>query len=805
VPISCAMDGVSVASGIAGLITLALQISGTIRDYVVAARNKAKDIEELQGELVLLSENLNSLRDILEDESLKDRSFDPDSVLWKAIQDCRKRIERIGDELLPSNGGRFDRALDKLKWPFQAKEVLKMVDNLRRFSSIFQFAINIENCKILAKNSKNAEKTLKEVLTASRKVSELQLQYGMNATEATKRAADVERVLQLIPLLLQDTLAEVRDISHGVRTAELREREKRKTEILDWLSSISSLNKHRDVQAKRVAGTGEWLLNHEDIVKWSSDTVPCQHILCVGGPGTGKTLSSSLIVDHLRERHRDADSVVAYYYCSWDDAQLQTPVHFASTLLRQLCNKLTYIPTCVNNFYQNTKDEVKDQAWFADLQDVLYRVLNTFARCFLVIDALDELASQQRSKVVDVVQGINTAVGDKTLLRLFATSRPHLSYPKVDFKVLDIVANEHDIRVVISNRLEEHPEADHMLDTHLKQQIVDTLTLNAGGMFLLPALQLDAILNNDTKSGVRRQLGSLSSNLSELYTATLRRIMAQPEHRQCTARKTLMWLSHARRQLKVSQLLHALSVHPENPVPNLDRDDMLHPKIVLDSCCGLVAIEPDSGMIKFNHSTVEEYLRSNETHNLFTADECELLISKTLLIYMRLQELEHGHFKSRQGFEDLLLNHPLLEYAAFEWGHHVRNVEENAIVQDLALRFLNSGKHMMAVVRTVSANSANQNHWHARMFSWALSGGAGVSLAASFGLDNTIRRLVDDCGQNMSAKNMHGNNALHETSIRGFESTAQLLISKSFLLLHPHLTFVLFCILSLSSTLKSIR
>lgn len=49
-PLSCAMDGVSVASGTAGLITPALQISGTIRDYVVAAKTKSKDVEELQEE-----------------------------------------------------------------------------------------------------------------------------------------------------------------------------------------------------------------------------------------------------------------------------------------------------------------------------------------------------------------------------------------------------------------------------------------------------------------------------------------------------------------------------------------------------------------------------------------------------------------------------------------------------------------------------------------------------------------------------------------------------------------------------------
>ena len=285
------MDGVSVASGIAGLITLALQISGTIREYIAAAKNKSKDIEELQGELILLSENLNNLHEILEDEKLKGRSFNANSVLWTAIKDCRRRIERIGDELIPSTGGKIDRALDRLKWPFQQKDVVAMVENLRRFTQLFQFAINIENCKILAKTSEDVEKALREVLTASRKVSELQLQYGMDAEEATHRATQVEQTLRLLPLLLEDTLAEVKDMSHGVREAEIRERERRKTEIIDWLAPISSLTRHRDVQSKRAAGTGGWLLEHKDVVQWTSLNSDSQHVLCLGGPGTGKTVT----------------------------------------------------------------------------------------------------------------------------------------------------------------------------------------------------------------------------------------------------------------------------------------------------------------------------------------------------------------------------------------------------------------------------------------------------------------------------------------------------------------------------------
>ena len=205
------------------------------------------------------------------------------------------------------------------------------------------------------------------------------------------------------------------------------------------------------------------------------------------------------MIDHLRRLHQGADSIVAYYYCSWDEEQAQTSAHFASTLLRQLCSKPDLIPTSVNEFYLKTKNEVKDQAWFTELQVVLHRVLKTFTRCFLIIDALDELRAQQRTRLLKVLRDASDAV-HVSVLRVFATSRPHLSFPELNFKTIEIAANEHDLRALISSKIKEHPDADYILDVSLRQQITDRLCSNAHGMFLLPALQIEELLSNDTKS-----------------------------------------------------------------------------------------------------------------------------------------------------------------------------------------------------------------------------------------------------------------------------------------------------------------
>jgi len=63
------------------------------------------------------------------------------------------------------------------------------------------------------------------MLDTSKKIHELSLQMGgltTSAEESAKKSIQLERILQLIPLL-QESATEVREISHGIRTAELRE------------------------------------------------------------------------------------------------------------------------------------------------------------------------------------------------------------------------------------------------------------------------------------------------------------------------------------------------------------------------------------------------------------------------------------------------------------------------------------------------------------------------------------------------------------------------------------------------------
>jgi len=78
---------------------------------------------------------------------------------------------------------------------------------------------------------------------------------------------------------------------------EIMEDEERQ-KILAWVSSMDFLGKHCDISDKCQPGTGKWLLNTDAFKQWQSGRG--QVLWCPGMPGAGKTVLSSVVINHLR-------------------------------------------------------------------------------------------------------------------------------------------------------------------------------------------------------------------------------------------------------------------------------------------------------------------------------------------------------------------------------------------------------------------------------------------------------------------------------------------------------------------------
>ncbi|EXJ88377.1 hypothetical protein A1O1_05307 [Capronia coronata CBS 617.96] len=767
------MDGVSVASGVAGLITLALQVSGTVVVYVNSIKERSKNIQELHNELLLLGEVLSGLRDFLESERAKQTTFGTNSVLQKAIVDCRTRIERIGDRLETSHGGKVARTLEKLKWPFEHKEVAQMVENLRRYTQTFQFALTIEGCNLLSQTSDDATKGLQKMLEESKKIRELSAQIGLSTEEVSKRAVQLEQIIALVPMLTR-TATEVTEIAQATRLAELREQERRTSDILDWLAPVTALHKHRDLQLRRAPGTGKWFLEHPDFLNWADERTAAEHdLLCLGGPGAGKSVLCSLVIDHLREKFKDRGIAVAYYYYDYSEQQSQTSSHFARSLLRQLCSNGGIVPSMVADFYQRTRNDVKDQTWFHDLLVVLRRVVATVDCCFIVVDALDEAdIHSQRTGLFEVLDALRQSPGGA--VKVLTTLRPHVLSLEGKFHdpvTIEIIADRGDLRRFLDQTIQDTPDSEYTMDDELRDQVLTTLCDTANGLFLLPALQIRTILDQITKADVRRTLKHLSTNLTEAFQSTMDRISNLSKTRQDLAFRTLMWVSHVRRPLIITELQHAMALRVGDS--DVDRDNIPSLRALLDCCCGLVEVDHESSVVRLVHHSLEEYLREHD-HGLFK--NADLQITRICLRYLSLTPLKQIPFKSRSNFTTTIEDFPLLEYATLEWGNHAHETPVEYIT-DLAIPLLSDSLSLISMARVRDYRKAFP-YWKSRAWAWAYSGGAGISIAASFGLTGLLRILIEKNKQNLrlDTRNLHGNTPLHEAALFGHEEVAELLL-----------------------------
>ena len=152
------------------------------------------------------------------------------------------------------------------------------------------------------------------------------------------------------------------------------------------------------------------------------------------------------------------------------------------------------------------------------------------------------------------------------------------------------------------------------------------------------------------------ELGRLPRTLKDLYDRTFEEVLQSANFSRSVGIKLLKWLLVARRTLRISEILAAVS-------PLEDGTRMtLTPRDVLNMTCNLVVEDKALGCFRFAHLSVREYL---DTRPEFSDDETHRLLVERCL----------DHYIS--GYP----NDPLRRYSSLFWpthyaslGRHARNI-----------------------------------------------------------------------------------------------------------------------------------
>lgn len=89
--------------------------------------------------------------------------------------------------------------------------------------------------------------------------------------------------------------------------------------------------------------------------KWSDESK--QTLFCPGIPGAGKTMVTSITVEHLQAKFQNDPGIgIAYLYCNFRQ-QEQKPADLLLSLLKQLIQRRLYVPEEVTRLYKRHNNE----------------------------------------------------------------------------------------------------------------------------------------------------------------------------------------------------------------------------------------------------------------------------------------------------------------------------------------------------------------------------------------------------------------------------------------------------------------
>jgi hypothetical protein len=196
--------------------------------------------------------------------------------------------------------------------------------------------------------------------------------------------------------------------------------------------------------------------------------------------------------------------------------------------------------------------------------------------------------------------------------------------------------------------------------------ISSTITNNISyARFLLPTLQIRAVLQETTIRDRNEVLDQLPSSLDEAFAGSMIRIEQQPESQYNKAAKIIAWIHLAERPLTVDELQCCLATRDGDRL--FDREGIPTRESMLNCCQGLAVIDHETSTVRLVHYSLQQYLSRQD--NIFGCDKAawQSKIARTCLTFLQFPSSE-----AESGREENSGTATLLFYAAIQWGHHLR-------------------------------------------------------------------------------------------------------------------------------------
>lgn len=649
------MDPAGFAFGVASTVDLALKYLNTLYAFYDSYKNAPESQKKLSSEIKSLQNILSQLKSFAEtaqsshDQGTMAKLRD---AYETPVSDCVKELEGI-QRRLPTELPWYKR----MKWAFSGeKETEKILSIIQRHKSTIDLAVVV----------------------------------NIRKEQETQRQEQARRDQEHREELAKQELRRQEDETKK----EQDRRQKESEDLVKWIScGVDYQTKHKIVCELRQAGSGQWIFENEEFVSWRGSK---SGLLWINGmAGNGKTVLTSSIVSHFLGQTDACDRDFAYFYCDFRSKETIQSPNVIRTLIAQL---LTPANTDGLNHLLGMKrspgslTDHTPPVSIPGLIDTLVTVLKTGRSPILVVDALDEC-----DNVVKLLPHLVT-VCNRVNVRMLVTSRNYvsirehlLSTPTISLAQV-VETLKADIREYVISSL-KHPK----LDDTTRNQVVDTLTEKAGGMFRWVQCQVDAVNLCVTLKGIKDTLVNLPKDLDETYERIFREIDAMGEDRSGIVKKILWMIYGALDPIELAVLLDACLVDPETYIRN--EELRVDANIILDTCRSLIAVTHDrlgQERVTFSHFSVKEYLGSKRCLKQYRIDPESMNLRWVQYALEYFQSISFAV----QPDEDLTPSAfgPFYEYCYENWTKHAENCPPESfdqIMVSLRRLFLDDNARIM--------------------------------------------------------------------------------------------------------------
>jgi hypothetical protein len=228
-----------------------------------------------------------------------------------------------------------------------------------------------------------------------------------------------------------------------------------------------------------------------------------------------------------------------------------------------------------------------------------------------------------------------------------------------------------------------------------------------------------------------KALEIVPKDMSSAYNDVLQRIEKSRQGDKDLAMKILSWLFRAQRTLFMNELIEALVV--ETGDQDLERDSMLQPADIIECCKSLVIHDEFSGLVRFAHYTVQQFIAEKLEHNLLSTID----LAKTCLTYLSFIEFSNL-CPDLQSMKQRTESYQFGRYATEFWAAHVKGEAETLTdIQANIFRLFGSEKKRNSVLQI-------EGFYRWNFFNGAYTEGQTLlHIIAKRRLSTTCRRALD--------------------------------------------------------------